>query len=462
MQIDRTLADAIQRRPWVYKIILLSMLMVCIFGLMQVSRIHAAQSAPNKIIILDVEGVIDPIVAKYVQRNLEMVQSSDTALVIIRLDTPGGLDTAMREVVQTILNAEVPVAVFVAPSGARAASAGVFITMAAHIAAMAPGTNIGAAHPVALGEGEMSETMVDKVTNDAVAYLQAIAQERGRNGEWGEAAVRESASLAANDAQTENVIDFVATDLTDLLTQLEGHQVSLAQKELTLTLAEAMIEEHPMSWLEIIAHGIIDPNIAYILLSLGTIALIAEFYNPGTFIPGVTGLIALLLAFVALGNLPVNWGGTALIGLAFILFLIDLNIAGFSLSIAGVISFVLGSLLLFSPFDPNMPTMPRLSVDPWLLVGMTTLLVIFFGFALTAGLKAQKQASLMVPKLPLGTIGTAQSTLDPLGVVQIQSETWTATAIEPVAAGEKVEVVGGEGLCLQVRRIIEEINEDKM
>jgi membrane-bound serine protease (ClpP class) len=374
-------------------------------------------------------------------------------LVVIQLDTPGGLDTAMRAIVQAILNSDVPVAVFVAPAGARAASAGVFITMATHVAAMAPGTNIGAAHPVDLSQSEMSATMEDKVTNDAAAYIQAIAQERGRNADWAQEAVRQSASLTAKEALENQVVDLLADDLADLLTKLDGHQVTLKGNQVTLELAAAPVEERPMTWLQVIAHGIVDPNIAYILLSLGTIALIAEFYHPGAILPGVTGVICLILAFVALGSLPVNWGGIALIALAFIFFILDIKVAGFALSVAGAISFVLGSLLLFSPFRPSPPTMPRLSVSPWLLVAMTALLVGFFSFALTAALRAQRQTVLMSPQALVGATGVVVSDLDPQGVVQVRSETWTATAdAEPVSAGETVEVIGTDGLRLRVRR----------
>jgi membrane-bound serine protease (ClpP class) len=412
-----------------------------------------AQSEANgAVVVLDVRGVIDPITAQYVENSL--ATANDAQLVVISLDTPGGLDTAMRTIVQAILNADVPVAVFVEPSGARAASAGVFITMAAHVAAMAPGTNIGAAHPVALGnEGEMPDTMQDKLTNDAVAYLQSIAQQRGRNVEWAEKAVRESASLTAQQALEQRVVDIIANDLTDLLAQLDGRALTTRRGEVTLAVAALPIEERPMTWLEVIAHGLVDPNIAYLLLTLGTLALIAEFYSPGAFLPGVIGVICLILAFTSLGNLPVNWGGIALIGLAFLFFILDLKVSGFALSIAGAVSFVLGSLFLFSPFVPTAPTVPQLAVSPWLWVSMTVLLVGFFTFAVAAGLRAQRQKVIVSPLPPVGVTGVALTDLNPQGVVQVQHETWSATAVaEPINTGEKVEVVGHNGLYLQVRR----------
>jgi membrane-bound serine protease (ClpP class) len=291
------------------------------------------------------------------------------------------------------------------------------------------------------------------VTNDAAAYIQAIAQERDRNADWAQEAVRQSASLTAKEALEDQVVDLLADDLTDLLNKLDGHQVTLKGNQVTLELAAAPVEERPMTWLQVIAHGIVDPNIAYILLSLGTIALIAEFYHPGAILPGVTGVMCLILAFVALGSLPVNWGGIALIALAFIFFILDIKVAGFALSVAGAISFVLGSLLLFSPFRPSPPTMPRLSVSPWLLAAMTALLVGFFSFALTAALRAQRQTVLMSTQALVGATGVAVSDLDPQGVVQVRSETWTAIAdAGPVGAGETVEVIGTDGLRLRVRR----------
>jgi membrane-bound serine protease (ClpP class) len=414
-----------------------------------------AQSLAGKaVVILEVRGVIDPVVAQYITLGLNTANHTDTQLVIIRLDTPGGLDTSMRQIVQSILNSNVPTVVYVEPSGARAASAGVLITMAAHVAAMAPGTNIGAAHPLALGDqGELGATIEDKLTNDAVAYLQAIAQQRGRNSDWAEAAVRQSASLTAQQAVEHQVVDLVADDLADLLNQLEGRSVTTRSGEIKLELAAAPLNAHPMTWLEVIAHGLVDPNIAYILLSLGTIALVAEFYNPGAILPGVTGAICLILAFIALGNLPVNWGGIALIGLAFILFILDLKVTGFALSVAGTLSFVLGSLFLFSPFAPEAPALPQLTVSPWLLILMTALLVGFFSFAVTAGLRAQRQKVLLGRQGLIGATGIALSELAPDGVVQVHSETWSAVATDLVRAGEMVEVIGSDGLFLQVHRI---------
>jgi membrane-bound serine protease (ClpP class) len=415
----------------------------------------AQETAPGSIVMLHVTGVIDPVIGGYVENGIAGAVADGARLVIIKMDTPGGLDTAMRTTVQAIMNAEVPVVVYVAPSGARAASAGVFITAAAHVAAMAPGTNIGAAHPVSIGgEAEQSETVVDKATNDAVAYLRAIAEQRNRNVDLAERLVRRSESLSAQQALDERLIDLVATDIKALRSALEGRTVRLANgNEVVLHLRDAPIEERPMNWLQMIVHGIVDPNIAYVLLSLGTIGLVAEFYNPGAFVPGVIGAICLILAFVAFGSLPVNYGGVALIILAIILFVLDLTVSGFGLTIAGVVAFIIGSLFLFSPLTPPAPSMPQMSVSLWLIAVMTGLVVLAFATVVTFGWRALRRPPVIQVSAPPGALGVAASDLTPHGVVQWHSEQWTALAMDgPINAGEFVEIVGTEGIKLCVRR----------
>jgi len=431
----------------------LSVVLFLVVLILVTASVCLAQGA-STVVVLDVRGVIDPVVARYVQRGIAVANDQGAQLVIVQLDTPGGLDSAMRVIVQTILNSRVPVVVYVAPSGARAASAGVFITMAGHLAAMAPGTSIGAAHPVSLTQGgELPQTMQDKVTNDAAAYVQAIAQQRGRNAEWAEAAVRQSASLTATEAVQERVVDVVATDRADLLQKLNGCQIETESGLVTLHLEAPMVRPFGMTLLEKIAHGIVDPNIAYLLMTLGTIAIISELYHPGAILPGVTGVICLILAFVALGSLPVNWGGIALIVVAFVFFVLDIQVAGFALTVAGVVAFVIGSLLLFSPFRPPSPAMPRVSVSPWLLGTVTAIIVGFSTIALTAAVRAQRRAALLGPQVVIGKTGVAVTDIDPQGVVQLESETWTATAQQPVRAGEQVEVLESDGLRLLVRRV---------
>jgi len=415
----------------------------------------ARAEEPAPVQVLELRGVVDPIIAQYIQRGIAVADREGAGMVVIQMDTPGGLDTAMRDIVQAILNSETPVVVFVAPRGARAASAGVFITMAAHVAAMAPGTNIGAATPVDMSQEEMSDTLRAKAVNDAAAYVAAIAQQRGRNAAWAEEAVREAASLTAQQAFDQQVVDMIAADLADLLAQIDGREVMINGRVITLRTESAPVNSYKMTWFEMIVHGLINPNIAYLLISLGTLALVAEFYNPGSILPGVTGVIALILGFVALGSLPVNWGGIALIMLAIIFLVADTQVAGFALSVAGIVSFVLGSLLLFSPFSPAMPGVPQVAVNPWLIGAMTALLVGFFGFAVTAGLRSHRGAAMMGTHALLGKTGTAVTELAPQGIVQVGSESWSAVATAgPVQADEQVEVVGQEGLRLQVRRRI--------
>ena len=441
-------------KPWVCAVMLAVVGLVMAFGPAQPATAARRPADPvATVLVLEIDGVIDPIVARYVERAMQVAQSEEAALVVIQLDTPGGLDSATRQIVQAILNSDVPVAVLVGPSGARAASAGVFITMAAHVAAMSPGTIMGAAHPLDLGQGELPANLEDKITNDAVAYIQAIAQQRGRNAEWAGQAVRFSASLTAQGALELGVVDLLAADVPELLDKLDGRRVTLVGgEEVTLAVAGATPEHYPLTWLEVIAHALVEPNIAYLLLSLGTLALLVEIYHPGAILPGVTGVIALVLAFVALGSLPVNWGGIMLIVVAFIFFIADIKVQGVALSIAGAISFVLGSLLLFSPFSPVAPTVPRLAVSPWLLVTMTALIAGFFGVVVTAAVRAQRRMPLMGPQFMTGNRGTLQTDLNPQGTVQLQSETWTAVAVQgAVAAGETVEVVGTDGLRLRVR-----------
>ncbi len=431
----------------------LLLLLAAVVVVAAAGRIDARAQGANVVLVLEARGVVDPIMAQYLTRGIAVAESRQASLVVIRMDTPGGLDTSMRAIAQAILNSPAPVAVFVEPQGARAASAGLFIAMAGHVAAMAPGTNIGAAHPVSLTEGEVPAATQDKVVNDAVAYLRAIAQERGRNADWAEAAVRRSVSLPALEAAEQGVVDLVAADLGALMQALEGREVVTVSGARVLRTAGATTESCDMTLLETVAHGLVDPNIAYVLLSLGTIALVAEFYHPGAILPGVTGAVSLILAFVALGSLPVNWGGIALIALAVILFVLDIQVSGFALTVAGAIAFVLGSLLLFSPFGGQEPPAPQLRVSPWLLITMTVLIVGFFGLALGAGVRAHRRQALMGEQALLGRRGVAQTALDPSGVVWLLGEEWTALAEDgPIEPGAKVDVLSVDGLRLRVRQ----------
>jgi len=403
--------------------------------------------------VISVKGVIDPLTAQYVHRGVASAQQDGAVCLVIQLDTPGGSDGPMRDIVQDVLNSPVPVVIYVSPAGARAASAGVFITLAADIAAMAPSTNIGAAHPVGI-TGAITGTINEKATNDAAAYIRAIAERRGRNADWAEKAVRESVSITAREAVEVQAVDLVADDLVDLLEKIDGRKVSTAAGERVLVTKGAELRRIPMSLPQRILHAMVDPNIAYLLLTIGIWALIAEFYHPGAILPGVTGAICLILAFVAFGSLPVNWGGVALIVLAIILFVLDIKVAGYGLSIGGGIAFVLGSLMIFSPLAPVSPAMPQLAVSRPLIAGMTAAIMAFFLFALSAGIRAQRTRVITGIQAMVGETGVATSDLDPRGTVQAKSELWSAIAegAEVIKKGERVRVVGVEGVRLRVTK----------
>ena len=406
--------------------------------------------------VITVKGVIDPLVAQYISQGIKLAQRDGAQCLIIQLDTPGGSEGPMRDIVQDMLSSSVPIVVYVSPAGARAGSAGVFITLAADIAAMAPGTNIGAAHPVGI-TGAITGTLGEKMTSDAAACAKAIAERRGRNAAWAEKAVRESVSITAKEAVESQVVDLIADNLTDLLEKIDGRKVSTVIGERTLATKGAQLHQVPMSLPQRILHAIVDPNIAYLLLTLGIWALVAEFYHPGAILPGVTGAICLILAFVAFGSLPVNWGGVALIVLAIILFILDIKVSGYALSIGGAIAFILGSLMIFSPFAPPSPAMPPLTVSRPLIAVMTASITAFFLFALSAGIRAQRAKVISGIGTMVGATGVATSDLDPWGTVQVRSELWSAVAEggETIRKGERVRVVGVEGLKL---RVIKEMN----
>jgi membrane-bound serine protease (ClpP class) len=410
------------------------------------------QSAPH-VDVLTLKGIIAPFTAQYVKRGIDAAESDGAGAVIIQMDTPGGLVGSMDEIVTTILNSRVPVVVYVSPPGARAGSAGVFITMAAHVAAMAPTTNIGAAHPVSGSGKDIEGDMRDKVTNDAVARVRALADARGRNADWAEDAVRKSLSVAAEKALELKVIDVVADDLKDLLAKIDGRKTTTKAGAVVLRVQNARQQPIDMTWSEKFLHTITDPNIAYILFNLGTIALIAEFYHPGAILPGLTGVISLVLAFTAFGVLQPNWAGVALIVLAVILFIADLKVQGFALSVGGAVAFVLGSIMLYKPL-PAFPDLPKFAVSPWLIATMTALWLGFFVFALWAVVRSQRVKLSSGVDMLLGEIGIAKTDLKPGGIVFVRSEEWSAESVsDGIGKGEKVKVVEiVDGLRLRVTK----------
>jgi len=380
--------------------------------------------------------------------------------VVLELDTPGGLSDSTREITQGILASPVPVAVYVSPPGARAASAGLFVLMSGHIAAMAPSTNTGAAHPVGLG-GEVDDVSATKAVNDAAATIRALATARGRNAEWAEQAVRESVSVSEREALELNVIDLVARNLDDLLEHIDGWTVETSAGEVTLALAGAPRHRASMNIADQVLHVLADPNIAFILLTVGSLGIIAELYSPGTLIPGTIGAFALLLAFFSLGNLPTNWAGVAFIILAVVLFIAELNTEGTGfLGAAAVVAFLLGGLILFRPLRPSSPTLPDLHVAPALIVGMTAGMAGFLLIVIRQVVRARGEPVRTGTEHYIGQIARVRQDLQPRGRVWFQGQPWTAVTRsgEFVPAGQDVRIVAIDGLIL----IVEPVNSSDL
>jgi len=410
-----------------------------------------AQAASPTITLLNIDGAINPVLADYIERGIEDAEDSNATVCIIQMDTPGGLDTAMRDIVQAIVNARIPVVVYVSPSGARAASAGVFITMAAHVAVMAPNTAIGAASPVSLGgdgEQQMSETMKEKVLNDAAAYIRSIAEAHGRNMDWAEKAVREAVSATEQEALELNVIDMVVPDLDSLISQLDGREVTLLDgRVVTINTQGATTQDINMSAIEGFLYAIADPNIAILLLSLASLGIMIEILNPGLIFPGVVGAISGLLAFYSLGQLPVNIAGILLIVLAFGLFIAEIFTTSFGLLTGGgVIALVLGAFILFPQGSP-------FSVNPWFISILALVIALFFVFVLNRIMRAHRRQPYTGREEFIGKTAVVKTTLNPEGTVLFKGERWTAILDEGrIKPGEQVVITKYEDLKFYVRR----------
>ncbi len=400
----------------------------------------------SQVLVIDVEGVINPVTSEFIIRSITEAQKGDYQALVIELDTPGGLDTSMRQIVKAINMSEVPVVVYISPSGARAASAGVFITMAAHVAAMAPGTNIGAAHPVGLG-GKMDKTMLEKATNDAVAYIRSIAESRGRNADWAEKAVRKSLSVTAKKALQLKVIDLVAKDLTELLEAIDGRKVRTGAGLVTLNTKDAVVVKKTMGARLKILKAISDPNVAYILMLLGFYGLFFELTNPGAIFPGVVGAICLILAFYAFQSLPVNYAGILLILLGIVMFILEVKVTSHgALTIGGIVSMVIGSLMLFENPGPFM----KLSLS--LVVPAVLLTALFFTVTLSLAYKAWRSKPVTGTEGLIGQEGVAFTDVHKEGLVLVRGEYWQAYSDIPVRKGEKVVVESVSGLRIKVKR----------
>ena len=398
--------------------------------------------------MITVNATITPPIAQYILQSIEAANRGGAQGIIILLDTPGGLDLAMRDIVKGLLNAPLPVIVFVYPSGARAASAGVMITVAAHIAAMAPGTNIGAAHPVNIGVGgAMDKTMVSKVENDAAAYGRGIAGQKGRNEDWVERAVRQSESITADDALKNKVIDLVATDVRDLLEKIDNKTVFLASGKVKVVLNTrgAIINEKKMSLRQGILAAISDPNIAYILMLVGLAGLYFEFTTPGALLPGIIGGISLLLSFFALQTLPVNYTGVLLIIFGVLLFIAEVKVLSHGLlTVGGIVSLVLGSLMLFDSPDP------ALRVSLQVLIPAVATISLFFAAVIALVIKAQRQKHYLGEGAVVGEEGEAVTDILADGRVFVKGEYWQAGSDRPVAKGQRIRVLGVAGMKLKI------------
>jgi membrane-bound serine protease (ClpP class) len=414
------------------------------FGFM--SPVHADNQNQN-VLVLDIEGVINPFTTRYLDRGLDLAEQSNADLVVMTLNTPGGLESSMREMVQSIMRSSIPVAVYVTPAGARATSAGLFLLIAGDIAAMAPATNVGAATPVAMG-GEMDEVMGEKTLSDAAALVRGLAESRGRNVEWVESAVRESLSLTSTEALDQNVIDILAEDINDLLAQLDGRTLD----SVVLDFSEPTIQSEPMNWVERFYHVITEPNIAYLLLSLGTLFLLAEISEPALSFAGIGAALCFIIGFMALGSLPVNWAAFGLLVVSVIMFVVALMTdTEVVVTVAGLIPFILGSLLLFTPFRPESPALPELRVSLWLIILMALFIVAFSLIVLRAILSATKRPVRMGAERFIGDVAVASTDLSPSGQVNIDHQSWSANSVGgDVKAGQHVRVVAVSGVRLTV------------
>lgn len=453
-------------------------LLPCVLTVFGAALAPDADPAPAIPILTIDDSIINPVTAEYIMDAIDRAESEQSSALVIELDTPGGLLTSTRMIVKKIMNAKVPVIVYVAPSGSRAGSAGVFITLAAHVAAMAPSTNIGAAHPVEMGESpgnnrdslkdileglkkekgqkaeeekkkvkEPADPMSEKILNDTLAWVATIAKERGRNVDWAQRAVRESVSAGEDEALRLGVIDVVAKDLEDLIVKMDGKKVRLAERETTLHLAGVPQIRMAMSLRQRILNVLINPNIAYILLILGFYGLLFEITHPGSWFPGIAGLICLILAFYAFQTLPTNYAGLALITLALVLFIAEVKVVSYGfLTLAGLTCMFLGSLLLFDT------TADFLRVSLRVVAPAVLSTAAIFVFLISLAVRAQRRPKASGVEALVGMVGEVSVDL-PKGKVTIDGEIWNAVSGMPVLKGEKVRIVAVEGMTLKVEKL---------
>jgi membrane-bound serine protease (ClpP class) len=408
-----------------------------------------AADAPAPVLVGHIQGEINPITARYVDRVVSDGEADNAAAVVFVIDTPGGLITSTYDITARFLAARVPIVTFVAPAGARAASAGTFITMAGHVAAMAPATNIGAAHPVDSSGGDIQGDLRLKAENDAVAHIVNIAKARGRNEQWAEDAVRKSVSARVDEAVAMKIVDLQANDVPDLLAKIDGRTVTTTAGAVTLATKNAPVTEDGLNPIETFLHLIVDPQIAVLLFTLGTYGLIFELSNPGLIFPGIIGVIAIILALFSFGTLDADGAGIALMVFALLLFVAEIKVQAHGLLTAGgIAALVIGLIIVFPPFRPTFPGV-RQSVEPLLVVFVVGLTTIFFGVALRTALRPLPVAS--GPSLLVGAIGVARTDIAPRGIAHVAGEDWTAVSEGGVIAnGGAVRVKRADGVRLIV------------
>jgi membrane-bound serine protease (ClpP class) len=401
----------------------------------------------GEVIVARVDGIIGPASAKYMVHAIDEAQARGAECIVFEMDTPGGLDDAMRTIIKKIMSSTVPVVVYVAPSGSRAASAGAFITIAAHVAAMAPGTNIGAAHPVAIGSPEqIDKVMGKKMVNDAAAYIRSIAEKRGRNADWAESAVKESVSISDAEALKRRVIDVVAPSTSALLDAIDGRTVTVGERTVTLKTKEAQIVTLEMGWTDRLLHTIANPNIAYILLMLGLLGLYFELSTPGAILPGVVGSICLILAFFAFQALSVNYAGILLIILAIVLFIVDVKAPTHgALTLGGLAAMTIGSIMLFNDPDPALRASLQVIIPALLVTGTFFVIGVFLSIRSMRKRPFSGQSALVDmegdARTPVGKDG---------GRVFVDGTHWNAFSDAPIEVGARVKVIGVKGMTLKV------------
>jgi membrane-bound serine protease (ClpP class) len=399
--------------------------------------------------VISVDATINPATADYISSSITRATEENAECLVIRLNTPGGLLKSTREIVSSLLTARIPVVIYVSPAGGQAASAGVFITMAANIAAMAPGTNIGAAHPVGMQGAEPDSIMNEKITNDAAAFIKSISEKRSRNMRWAENAVRRSVSLTETEALRDSVIDLIAPSLSVLAEQLDGKTVQTEAGPRTLHTRTARIEEREMDWQHKLLDILSDPNIAYIFFLLGMYGLMFELYNPGSVLPGVVGVISMVIALYSLHTLPVNYAGLALIIFGIVLFLLEIKITSYGLlSVGGVISLFIGSVMLFR--SPS--SLEFVAVSWGVIIPAVVCTTLFFLFAIGMGLRAQRRKPTTGAEGIVGETGKALTDVQTEGQVSVHGEIWTASSDEMIRKNTNVVVTGIDGLKLRVRK----------